>query len=532
MFESWPFTNFHDMNLDWIIKTIKNLEKTVTEWQANIKDYVLDILSDHPEWIQNWMLDDDSVSADKLADKSVTARTINNDVASLIYSQQGFLNLENLKEIKTTTHDATRYGEALAYDEIRNRYYNIYFAFGENNKTVVEILDSNFDRITEYSYNFGIPNAASLNNKKDELYIGCYTVTDNVYSYTTYIIDIDTMLYAGTLNIESPYEGYWAYDNELNQYVLIHLAGGYMNLRYYDENYNRIAVKQYQAPYYAQQDSDVKSGLIIVNTMGGIYTVDSFGIVNFAGIYSTMEYEGVTFNGANFAVVGHVSGQNTTEFFYVTNGNTRPANSEAEHQADITDYIDKDLAPLIRPGVYYVETSTVNTHQFPDNTTRGVLKVRPVMDAPDSKKATLQYFTDFDDDRVYYRTITADGGARLWTELTNYNNRVSEVTSPLASVTINGASLATLQNRQATFLVKFSATEQIPAWTAFVEGFPFRLPGSTSNVVSLRAIKANSTDEYPVNFQYINDEPVLRTGSTTIPAGEYIVTYAGGGTAI
>lgn len=67
MFESWPFTNFHDLNLDWIIKTIKKLDKEVQEWKIGLKEYVLELLSDHPEWIQNWMLDDGSVTNSKFA---------------------------------------------------------------------------------------------------------------------------------------------------------------------------------------------------------------------------------------------------------------------------------------------------------------------------------------------------------------------------------------------------------------------------------------------------------------------------------
>lgn len=61
MIELWPFTNFHDLNLDWIIRNIKRLDKEVEDWKLGLKEYVLELLSDHPEWIQNWMLDENSV---------------------------------------------------------------------------------------------------------------------------------------------------------------------------------------------------------------------------------------------------------------------------------------------------------------------------------------------------------------------------------------------------------------------------------------------------------------------------------------
>lgn len=85
MFEAWPFTNFHDLNLDWIIKTIldwvKKMQNFVTtmtnawdamkqdwtdyqqglndEWQEFIdntyKDQITEILEDHPEWVTTVM---------------------------------------------------------------------------------------------------------------------------------------------------------------------------------------------------------------------------------------------------------------------------------------------------------------------------------------------------------------------------------------------------------------------------------------------------------------------------------------------
>lgn len=38
MLELWPFTNFHDMNLDWIIKTIKTYTKKVDDFIEDIND--------------------------------------------------------------------------------------------------------------------------------------------------------------------------------------------------------------------------------------------------------------------------------------------------------------------------------------------------------------------------------------------------------------------------------------------------------------------------------------------------------------
>lgn len=38
MFESWPFTNFHDLNLDWIIETVKTYTKKVDDFTEDMTD--------------------------------------------------------------------------------------------------------------------------------------------------------------------------------------------------------------------------------------------------------------------------------------------------------------------------------------------------------------------------------------------------------------------------------------------------------------------------------------------------------------
>ena len=51
MLEFWPFTNFHDLNLDWIIKTVKEYTKKVDDlYNFGLYDYVERVLAAHPEW--------------------------------------------------------------------------------------------------------------------------------------------------------------------------------------------------------------------------------------------------------------------------------------------------------------------------------------------------------------------------------------------------------------------------------------------------------------------------------------------------
>lgn len=71
MMELWPFTNFHDLNLDWIIKTIKTYTKKVDDlYNFGLYDYVEEVLAAHPEWTTTVM--DGAIGTAKLMDDSVT----------------------------------------------------------------------------------------------------------------------------------------------------------------------------------------------------------------------------------------------------------------------------------------------------------------------------------------------------------------------------------------------------------------------------------------------------------------------------
>lgn len=73
MFESWPFTNFHDLNLDWIIKTVKEWTKTMDNvrndiykfMQSDFREAIEDIIIKHPEWVTT--VTDHSITLRKLA---------------------------------------------------------------------------------------------------------------------------------------------------------------------------------------------------------------------------------------------------------------------------------------------------------------------------------------------------------------------------------------------------------------------------------------------------------------------------------
>ena len=44
MFDNFPYTNFHELNLDWILKTLKETKTYVDTEIQNMEDYINDDL--------------------------------------------------------------------------------------------------------------------------------------------------------------------------------------------------------------------------------------------------------------------------------------------------------------------------------------------------------------------------------------------------------------------------------------------------------------------------------------------------------
>lgn len=71
----YPYTDFHELNLDWILKVIHGLEKKVSDFSADIKSYVDDWLDNHPE------------ATTTVLDGSITEPKINSDFLKEILNE-------------------------------------------------------------------------------------------------------------------------------------------------------------------------------------------------------------------------------------------------------------------------------------------------------------------------------------------------------------------------------------------------------------------------------------------------------------
>ena len=61
MWHKYPYTNFHDLNLDWLLGLVKDLEKSVLELSVKVDDgikYMKDNLYANAQTIINQFIDD------------------------------------------------------------------------------------------------------------------------------------------------------------------------------------------------------------------------------------------------------------------------------------------------------------------------------------------------------------------------------------------------------------------------------------------------------------------------------------------
>lgn len=95
VFPSWPWTNFHEYNLDWVIKKVKYIEE-------HLEEIVVDATSD--------MLDDTLTNPDKAAQAKVTGDAIRGnaaDIASLDTTVQGITNNVTNLTTRVTRNEGT-----------------------------------------------------------------------------------------------------------------------------------------------------------------------------------------------------------------------------------------------------------------------------------------------------------------------------------------------------------------------------------------------------------------------------------------
>lgn len=131
VFPSWPWTNFHEMNLDWVIKTVKECKETVAEALADVNNAVATYFADHLDTslTQSGKAADAAVTGQRLTNLSSDVSTINGTVGGLSTSVLN-LNTEVGKKADAIIID----GDNSTY--LKGNYTTLHTLLENNHKSV------------------------------------------------------------------------------------------------------------------------------------------------------------------------------------------------------------------------------------------------------------------------------------------------------------------------------------------------------------------------------------------------------------
>ena len=98
IFRQFPYTNFHEMNLDMLIKIVDDLSKDwkdfTIDWSKDVAEQVDKWLTEHPEATTTVL--DGAISTNKLADGAVTFDKVSNNLLDGIYEN---LKIDNINDV-------------------------------------------------------------------------------------------------------------------------------------------------------------------------------------------------------------------------------------------------------------------------------------------------------------------------------------------------------------------------------------------------------------------------------------------------
>lgn len=176
IFEQFPYTNFHDLNLDWILKKILEMDKTLQEVIAsNVLSYAdpiqWSIASQYPK---NCVV----VGPDGTAYMSIAPVPEGITLDNTDYWQPIFKFDEQIKNLKKQIAAIDLYDSATATEAIAEGR-----VFWQNNTLYRAIVD--------------IPNGTAINADNSEP----YTIEDLINFYPVYTEDSENVLFSGSVPV-------------------------------------------------------------------------------------------------------------------------------------------------------------------------------------------------------------------------------------------------------------------------------------------------------------------------------------------
>lgn len=358
------------------------------------------------------------------------------------YTEYGFMhltdkvllkNIRNLQEEYTLTYDSSYNQQGATYNTKTGK---IILAVVKTDNSAQKILIVDPDTHTiENTYDYtalGHCNSLTYCPSTNNIYVA--TLLSNIVS----VIDADSMAIVDTIDM-----GYnpvvFGYDLKKNLFVCVRgYSSGSVQVNFFDANLTFIKTETYEAPYnYMISNGGIAyDGQLVILSHSGYALCDYFGNVlnyvkinrNTNGALAILETEdcyiidGVCYT----AFIGEYGGA-TMVYKHNLMGEVGNLDSRATYYR----YNDTDIDTLVQAGRYYVQTSTVNTNNFPPSSLGGFMDVYVLGGTEDAPAICKQVFYQIGtyDYRIYCRGKGSGGTWSAWKNITPYgkikNNRVT-----------------------------------------------------------------------------------------------------------
>lgn len=319
IFNEFPYTNIHELNLDWLIKVVKNLEQEwegfKIDWSKDIKDQVDAWLTAHPE-ATTTVLDnslttpkyqDQSVTGAKIADGAITLEKISNSLLKVIQESMIQYDLDgtiiNARKMKPSSYDRSvlsrklisDYQYSTDYTTIQSACYidstaRVLLGMSRTDKSLasITVLNANMDTVINRvaGLDFGHCNDMTYNPNTDRIYIA----PGDTSTHGAALLVVNPSTFAITNEI---YIGSNVWQVEYDRLNDIYFVGA-DTLRIYDNNFNLIKSIPWPsaAAILGESDPLAQGGVVIEGNYYQIYSgYEHYYLVSFD--YETGEVNGI-----------------------------------------------------------------------------------------------------------------------------------------------------------------------------------------------------------------------------------------------
>lgn len=368
IFRQFPYSNFHEMNLDMLLNKMKELsldfinlgkkfDDFVVETTSIIRDEVDKWLDEHPEATTTVM--DGSITESKLSDdlKTDINKLLNNPI-ELSYNQHQYHDMKTIQgdDYVSTTDYAVL--QSLAYNSL-NGHLLIGFEHGTTSIGLLVETDKNFNVIKRKSINLEHCNDITFNPRTDKYYV--VSGTDNP---VVYVIDPYTLNLIETITLIGFDHGLaqLSYKEDENIYIATEYATNVTykldpDFQILEELFIQFKDPDINAQYDNIVSTDFQSSALYGNLFVSLYWIYSsgkfsIGRCNFWNLESNTlecsidvptdryeEGEGIAFFDGKFTVIGY-----TREYLCSRNVYINKAVFEENNWIDITDAFRIDAA--------------------------------------------------------------------------------------------------------------------------------------------------------------------------------------------